>query len=69
MLFDLGRLAFSYVLAAVGIWHLTAFSSSASFISVRSKLRSACIHPDGSEIEKQEAVDLRKAISAGALVL
>jgi exopolysaccharide biosynthesis polyprenyl glycosylphosphotransferase len=38
MLFDLGILAFSYVVAAVGIWHLTAFSSFASFISMRVKV-------------------------------
>jgi hypothetical protein len=69
LLFDLGRVAFSYVLAAVGIWHLTAFSSSASFLSVRGNLRSACIDPDNSGIEKQKAVDLRKAISAGELML
>jgi len=38
MLSDLGILAFSYVIAAVRIWHLTAFSSFASFISMRVKV-------------------------------
>ena len=38
MLFDLGILAFSYVVAAVRIWHLTEFSSFASFISMRVKV-------------------------------
>jgi exopolysaccharide biosynthesis polyprenyl glycosylphosphotransferase len=38
MLFDLGTLAFSFVVAAVGIWHLTAFSSFAAFISMRVKV-------------------------------
>jgi exopolysaccharide biosynthesis polyprenyl glycosylphosphotransferase len=38
MLFDLGILAVSYVIAAVGIWHLTEFSSFASFISMRVKI-------------------------------
>jgi exopolysaccharide biosynthesis polyprenyl glycosylphosphotransferase len=38
MLFDLGILAFSYVVAAVRIWHLTAFSSFAAFISMRIKV-------------------------------
>ena len=38
MLFDLGTLVGSYVVAAVRIWHLTAFSSVASFISMRVKV-------------------------------
>ena len=38
MLFDLGILVVSYVVAAVQIWHLTAFSSFASFISMRVKV-------------------------------
>ena len=38
MLFDLAILAFSYLVAAVGIWHLTEFSSFASFISMRVKV-------------------------------
>ena len=38
MLFDLGILAFSYGAAAAGIWHLTEFSSFASFISMRVKV-------------------------------
>jgi exopolysaccharide biosynthesis polyprenyl glycosylphosphotransferase len=38
MLFDLGILAVSYVIAAVRIWHLTAFSSFAAFISMRVKV-------------------------------
>ena len=38
MLFDLAILAFSYVVAAVGVWHLTEFSSFASFISMRVKV-------------------------------
>jgi exopolysaccharide biosynthesis polyprenyl glycosylphosphotransferase len=35
MLFDLGVLAFSYVVSAVQTWHLTQFSSLASFVSMR----------------------------------
>jgi len=38
MLFDLGILAVSYVVAAVRIWQLAAFSSFASFISMRVKV-------------------------------
>jgi exopolysaccharide biosynthesis polyprenyl glycosylphosphotransferase len=38
MLFDLGILVVSYVVAGVRIWHLTAFSSFASFISMRVKV-------------------------------
>jgi len=38
MLFDPGILGISYVIAAVRIWHLTAFSSFASFISMRVKV-------------------------------
>ena len=38
MLFDLGILAVSYVIAAVRIWHLTEFGSFASFISMRVKI-------------------------------
>ena len=38
MLFDLGILVVCYVVAAVRIWHLTAFSSFASFISMRVKV-------------------------------
>jgi exopolysaccharide biosynthesis polyprenyl glycosylphosphotransferase len=38
MLFDLGILAFSYVVSAVLIWHLTAFNSFAAFISMRIKV-------------------------------
>jgi len=38
MLSDLGIIAFSYVVAAVRIWHLTAFSSFAFFISMRVKV-------------------------------
>ena len=38
MLFDLGILAFSFVLAAVQVWHLTAFNSFAAFISMRVKV-------------------------------
>jgi exopolysaccharide biosynthesis polyprenyl glycosylphosphotransferase len=38
MLFDLGILAVSCVVAAVRIWHLTAFSSFAAFISMRVKV-------------------------------
>ena len=38
MLFDLGILAFSYVVVAVRIWHLTAFNSFAAFISMRIKV-------------------------------
>jgi exopolysaccharide biosynthesis polyprenyl glycosylphosphotransferase len=38
MLFDLAILAFSYVVAAVGIWRLTEFSSFVSFISMRVKV-------------------------------
>jgi exopolysaccharide biosynthesis polyprenyl glycosylphosphotransferase len=38
MLSDLGILAFSYVIAAVRIWHLTEFSSFAAFISMRVKV-------------------------------
>jgi exopolysaccharide biosynthesis polyprenyl glycosylphosphotransferase len=38
MLFDLGILAVSYMVAAVRIWHLTAFNSFASFISMRVKV-------------------------------
>jgi exopolysaccharide biosynthesis polyprenyl glycosylphosphotransferase len=38
VLSDLGILASSYVLAAVGIWHLTEFSSFAAFFSMRIKL-------------------------------
>lgn len=38
ILFDLGILAFCYAVAAVQIWHLTGFSSFASFISMRVKV-------------------------------
>src|ERR1700692_511856 len=38
MLFDLGILAFSYVVAAIRIWHLTEFSSFAAFFSMRTKV-------------------------------
>ena len=38
MLFDPGILALSYVIAAVRIWHLTAFNSFAAFISMRVKV-------------------------------
>ena len=38
MLFDLGILALSFVVAAVRIWHLTALSSFAAFISMRVKM-------------------------------
>jgi exopolysaccharide biosynthesis polyprenyl glycosylphosphotransferase len=38
MLFDVGILAVSYVVAAVRTWHLIAFSSFASFISMRVKV-------------------------------
>ncbi len=38
MLFDLGILAFSYVLAAVGSWHLSEFNSFAAFFSMRIKV-------------------------------
>ena len=38
VLFDLGILAFSYVVAAVGSWHLTEFNSFAAFISMRVKV-------------------------------
>jgi exopolysaccharide biosynthesis polyprenyl glycosylphosphotransferase len=37
-LFDPGILALSYLIAAVKIWHLTAFESIAAFISMRIKL-------------------------------
>jgi exopolysaccharide biosynthesis polyprenyl glycosylphosphotransferase len=39
MLLDLGTLAVAFMLAAVPIWHLTAFSFVASFISMRVKVR------------------------------
>jgi len=38
MLFDLGIFVVSYVVSAVRIWHLTAFSSFGSFISMRVKV-------------------------------
>ncbi len=38
MLVDLGILALSFVLAAIQVWHLTASSSFASFISMRVKV-------------------------------
>jgi exopolysaccharide biosynthesis polyprenyl glycosylphosphotransferase len=38
MLFDLGILALSYLVAAVRIWHLTAFGSFTSFVSMRVKV-------------------------------
>jgi len=38
VLFDLGILVVSFVAATVRIWHLTAFSSFASFISMRVKV-------------------------------
>lgn len=38
MLLDPGIIAVSYMVAAVQIWHLTAFSSFASFISMRVKM-------------------------------
>ena len=38
MLVDLGILAFSYVIVAVRIWHLTEFNSFAAFISMRIKV-------------------------------
>ena len=38
MLFDLGIFVVSYVVSAVRIWHLTAFSSFAAFISMRIKV-------------------------------
>jgi exopolysaccharide biosynthesis polyprenyl glycosylphosphotransferase len=38
MLLDPGILAFSYVVAAVRIWYLTAFSSFAAFIAIRIKV-------------------------------
>jgi exopolysaccharide biosynthesis polyprenyl glycosylphosphotransferase len=38
MLLDPGILAVSYVVAAARVWHLTAFSSFASFISMRVKV-------------------------------
>jgi exopolysaccharide biosynthesis polyprenyl glycosylphosphotransferase len=38
MLFDLGVLVASYVVASVGVWHLTEFTSFASFISMRVKV-------------------------------
>lgn len=38
MVFDPGILAFSYVLAAARIWHLTAFSSLAAFLTMRIKV-------------------------------
>ena len=87
MLFDLGILAVSYVVAAVRIWHLTAFSSFASFISMRVKVLNTLLflglfyswHLIFSAFglyrsrrlgdRKQEAMDILKATSAGALVL
>jgi exopolysaccharide biosynthesis polyprenyl glycosylphosphotransferase len=39
MLFDLGILVASYGVAAVRIWHLTAFSSLTSFVSMRIKMQ------------------------------
>ncbi len=38
MLFDVGTLAVSYVVTAARIWHLTAFSSFASFIAMKVKV-------------------------------
>jgi exopolysaccharide biosynthesis polyprenyl glycosylphosphotransferase len=38
MLFDLGILALSYLVAAVRVWHLTAFGSFTSFVSMRVKV-------------------------------
>ncbi len=38
MLFDLGILALSCLIAAVRVWHLTAFGSFTSFISLRVKV-------------------------------
>ena len=38
MLFDLGILALSYLVAAVRVWHLTALGSFTSFISLRVKV-------------------------------
>jgi exopolysaccharide biosynthesis polyprenyl glycosylphosphotransferase len=87
MLLDLGILAVSYMLAAVRVWHLTAFSSFASFISMRVKVQNILLFLGlfyswpvifstfGLYRSKrlgdrtQEAVDVLKAVSAGALVL
>lgn len=86
-LFDLGILAVSYVVAAVRIWHLTAFSSFASFISMRVKVLNILLflglfyswhvifsafglyRPRRLGDRKQEAMDVLKATSSGALVL
>ena len=38
MLFDLSILALSYLIAAARVWHLTAFGSFTSFISMRVKV-------------------------------
>lgn len=87
MLFDLGILAVSYMVAAVRIWHLTAFNSFAAFISMRVKVLNILLflglfyswHVIFSAFglyrsrrlgdRKQEAMDVVKATSAGALVL
>jgi exopolysaccharide biosynthesis polyprenyl glycosylphosphotransferase len=87
MLLDLGILAVSFMVAAVRIWHLTAFSSFASFISMRVKVlnillflglihswhvifcRFGLYRSRRLGDRKLEAVDVLKAVSAGALVL
>ena len=87
MLFDLAILGVSYMVASVGIWHLTELSSFTSFISIRVKVLNIllilglfyCWHVIFSSFglyrsrrlgdQKQEIMDVLKAISAGALVL